>query len=309
MVFITAGMGGGTGTGGAPIIAQVARNLGALTVGVVTKPFTFEGRRRQRQADEGIEELKAEVDTLITIPNERLLALADENMSLPEAFRKADEVLLHAVQGISDLITTPGLVNVDFADARTVMNSMGMALMGSGVASGAGRAVEAARMAIASPLLEDLSIEGATGILINITGSKNLTLREVNDAAMLVREAAHEDANIIFGAVIDETMKDSVRVTVIATGFSPAHAKALPEIKSEPAQELARARVAAAAPAHHPRPLVRPLVAEKEKTIHIPARRRPAEPVDLRKQVREMDLPYFDEEQYDIPAFIRKQID
>ena len=219
MVFVTAGMGGGTGTGAAPVIASVAREQGALTVGVVTKPFQFEGRRRRRQADEGIENLANAVDTLITIPNQRLLAIAGEQTTILEAFKKADEVLLHAVQGISDLITVRGLVNVDFADVRTIMSDRGMALMGTGNASGPSRAMEAAEMAISSPLLEDVSIEGATGILINVTGGVDMTLAEINEAMSLIEGAAHEDANIIFGNVIEEDMRDELMVTVIATGF------------------------------------------------------------------------------------------
>ena len=219
MVFVTAGMGGGTGTGAAPIIAGVAREQGALTVGVVTKPFQFEGRRRRRQADEGIENLTTAVDTLITIPNQRLLAIAGDQTTILEAFKKADEVLLHAVQGISDLITVRGLVNVDFADVRTIMSDRGMALMGTGHASGPSRAMEAAEMAISSPLLEDVSIEGATGILINVTGGVDMTLNEINEAMSLIESASHEDANIIFGNVIEEDMRDELMVTVIATGF------------------------------------------------------------------------------------------
>ncbi len=219
MVFVTAGMGGGTGTGAAPIIASVAREQGALTVGVVTKPFQFEGRRRRRQAEEGIENLGGAVDTLITIPNQRLLAIAGDQTTILEAFKKADEVLLHAVQGISDLITVRGLVNVDFADVRTIMTDKGMALMGTGRASGPSRAMEAAEMAISSPLLEDVSIEGATGILINVTGGVDMTLTEINEAMSLIEGASHEDANIIFGNVIEEDMRDELMVTVIATGF------------------------------------------------------------------------------------------
>ena len=219
MVFVTAGMGGGTGTGAAPIIAGVAKEQGALTVGVVTKPFQFEGRRRRRQAEEGIENLAGAVDTLITIPNQRLLAIAGDQTTILEAFKKADEVLLHAVQGISDLITVRGLVNVDFADVRTIMSDRGLALMGTGTASGPQRALEAAEMAISSPLLEDVSIEGATGILINVTGGVDMTLSEINDAMSLIENAAHEDANIIFGNVIEEDMRDQLMVTVIATGF------------------------------------------------------------------------------------------
>src|SRR5689334_16577304 len=222
MVFVTAGMGGGTGTGAAPIIAQVARECGALTVGVVTKPFGFEGRKRRRQAEEGIAQLASSVDTLITIPNDRLLSIAGQKTTMLDAFRKADEVLLNAVQGISDLITVSGLINVDFADVRTIMKEMGRALMGTGRAVGERRAIEAAQQAISSPLLEDVSITGATGILINITGGPDLTLFEVNEAATLIQEAAHEDANIIFGSVIDASFVDEVRITVIATGFDRA---------------------------------------------------------------------------------------
>jgi cell division protein FtsZ len=222
MVFVTAGMGGGTGTGAAPIIANIAREIGALTVGVVTKPFHFEGRRRRRQAEEGIRNLAASVDTLITIPNQRLLAVAGDDTTILEAFKRADEVLLQAVQGISSLITVRGLVNVDFADVRTIMQGKGLALMGTGRASGPTRAIDAAEMAISSPLLEDVSIEGATGILINITGGYDMTLKEINEAASLIEEAADEDAVIIFGNVIDEDMRDEIKVTVIATGFPSA---------------------------------------------------------------------------------------
>jgi cell division protein FtsZ len=220
MVFVTAGLGGGTGTGAAPVVAEVAREAGALTVGVVTKPFLFEGRVRQRHAERGLEELHRVVDTVITIPNQRLLALAGKNTAVKDAFKLADDVLFNAVRGISDLITIHGLINLDFADVRTIMNEMGVALMGTGVARGDNRAEEAARMAISSPLLEDLSIDGAHGVLINITGGSDLSLFEVNEASSLIQEAAHEDANIIFGAVIDETMPEGeMRVTVIATGL------------------------------------------------------------------------------------------
>lgn len=222
MVFVTGGMGGGTGTGAAPIIAQVARELGALTVGVVTKPFTFEGKRRRQQSEQGIQALRQSVDTLITIPNQRLLSIAPPEMSMLDGFKLADEVLLNAVKGISDIINIPGRVNVDFADVKTIMSEMGMALMGIGSASGSNRASEAARSAINSPLLEDIDIEGATGILINITGTSSMTLHEISEASTLIQEAAHEDANIIFGAVIDETIGDQLRVTVIATGFDHA---------------------------------------------------------------------------------------
>lgn len=222
MVFVTGGMGGGTGTGAAPIIAQVARELGALTVGVVTKPFSFEGKRRKQQSEHGIQSLRQSVDTLITIPNQRLLSIAPPDMSMLEGFKLADEVLLNAVKGISDIINIPGRVNVDFADVKTIMSEMGMALMGIGTATGSNRAAEAARAAINSPLLEDIDIEGATGILINITGTSSMTLHEISEASTLIQEAAHEEANIIFGAVIDESMGETIRVTVIATGFDQA---------------------------------------------------------------------------------------
>lgn len=219
MVFVTAGMGGGTGTGGAPVVAKIARELGALTIGVVTRPFVFEGKKRQKHADIGLQELKENVDTLIVIPNQKLLSISSEKTPLLETFKKADEVLLQAVKGISDLINIRGLINLDFADIRTVMSSRGIALMGTGAARGENRAVEAATAAISSPLLENISIDGATGIIINVTGGPDLSLYEVNEASTLITEAAHEDAEIIFGAVIDETLGDEIRVTVIATGF------------------------------------------------------------------------------------------
>ncbi|MFQ5683666.1 MAG: cell division protein FtsZ [Candidatus Binatia bacterium] len=219
MIFLTAGMGGGTGTGGAPIIARIAREVGALTVGVVTKPFIFEGKKRMHQSEAGIYELKQNVDTLIVIPNQRLMSIAAKTTTMLEAFQKADDILFQAVRGISDLIITPGLINLDFADIRTVMAEMGLALMGAASASGENRAIESAQRAISSPLLEDISIQGARGVLINITGGPDLCLHEVNEAATMIQEEAHDDANIIFGAVIDEKMKDEVRITVIATGF------------------------------------------------------------------------------------------
>ncbi len=231
MIFITAGLGGGTGTGAAPVVASIAKELGALTVAVVTKPFAFEGTRRAQVAEAGLAELRAVVDTLITIPNQRLLSVVERSTPLQEAFRIADSVLQQAVQGISDLILVPGLVNLDFADVRTIMSGMGLALMGTGIGRGEHRAIDASQMAIASPLLEETSIEGARGLLINITGGPDLTLHEVNEAAMAVRDAAHEEANIIFGAVVDQAIKEEIRVTVIATGFedrrsaSPAPAK------------------------------------------------------------------------------------
>ncbi|MGB9617509.1 MAG: cell division protein FtsZ, partial [Desulfomonilaceae bacterium] len=217
MVFVTAGLGGGTGTGAAPVIARIARQeVGALTVAVVTKPFLFEGKKRMRQAEEGIEQLRREVDTLIVINNQRLLSLK-KDITFVDAFRKADDVLLHGVRGISDLVTVNGLINLDFADVKTIMQEKGVALMGTGTAVGEGRVEQATRLAINSPLLEDVSMSGARGVLINVTGSTNMTLAEINDAVSIVQNEAHEDANIIFGAVLDEQMGESVSVTVIAT--------------------------------------------------------------------------------------------
>jgi len=241
MVFITSGMGGGTGTGGAPIIAEIAKEQGALTVAVVTKPFAFEGTRRMVVAEEGIEKLKEKVDTLIVIPNERLLDVIDKKMTLLEAFKVADSVLGEGVQGISDLITTPGLINVDFADVRSIMSNAGSALMGIGTGVGENRATTAARMAVASPLLE-ISIDGAKGILFNITGGQDLTMNEVNEAAKIIAETADADANIIFGATIDEDMVDQVKISVIGTGFDEnrqrlqqfASPKAVPDRPQEP---------------------------------------------------------------------------
>ena len=232
MIFVTAGLGGGTGTGGAPVVADIAKELGALTVAVVTKPFLFEGKKRQQAAEKGLEELKQSVDTLITIPNQRLLSISDKGMSLIESFKKADEILLHASKSISDLITIPGLINLDFADVKTIMSEMGMAFMGMGIASGENKAVEATQKAISSPLLEDISINGARGLLINITGGENLTLHEVNDASTLIQGEADEDANIIFGAVIDPKMEDEIRITVIATGFGAYEEKRIIELKN-----------------------------------------------------------------------------
>jgi cell division protein FtsZ len=254
MVFVTAGEGGGTGTGGAPVVARIAKSIGALTIGVVTKPFSFEGRRRQSQAEDGVAKLKEEVDTLIVVPNDRLLEISDRGISMIEAFATADQVLLAGVQGITDLITTPGLINLDFADVKSVMQGAGSALMGIGSARGADRAIKAAELAVESPLLE-ASIEGAHGVLLSIQGGSNLGIFEINDAAQLVKEAAHPEANIIFGTVIDDTLGDEVRVTVIAAGFDggepqariepiaaqrPLSQGAAPVIPSVPADEAAR---------------------------------------------------------------------
>jgi cell division protein FtsZ len=253
MVFVTAGEGGGTGTGGAPVVASIARKLGALTIGVVTRPFAFEGKRRQTQADVGIEELRNECDTLIVIPNDRLLQLGDRAISMMDAFRTADQVLLSGVQGITDLITTPGLINLDFADVKSVMSGAGSALMGIGSARGDNRAVEAAESAIASPLLE-ASMEGARGVLLSIQGGSDLGLFEINEAASLVADAAHPDANIIFGAVIDDALGDEVRVTVIAAGFdsgAPHHRKSDAPLRSA---ESTSQTTAPAGPATPPPP-------------------------------------------------------
>ena len=245
MVFVTTGLGGGTGTGAAPIIASLATELDALTVAVVTKPFHFEGRRRMQQADQGLRELRECVDTVITIPNERLLHTVERGVSLADSFKVADDVLRQAVQGISDLITVPGLINLDFADVKSIMQGMGMALMGAGRATGENRAIEATQQAISSPLLEEATIQGAKGVLINITGGPDLTLFEVNAASSIIRESADDDANIIFGAVIDETLTDEMRITVIATGFdreatSVASAAATTAIPAPPPRYVAR---------------------------------------------------------------------
>jgi cell division protein FtsZ len=280
MVFVTAGLGGGTGTGSAPIVAATAKEMGILTVAVVTKPFAFEGRRRSLQAEAGLAELRSVVDTLITIPNQRLLAVVDRGTPLVEAFKVADTVLLQAVQGISDLILVPGLINLDFADVRTIMSGMGMALMGAGVGKGEHRALDAAQKAIASPLLDETSIEGARGILINFTGGSDLSLHEVEEAARIVQEAAHEESHIIFGAVIDPSLQDEVRITVIATGFTERKEGSLPSGK---VVEMQRA----------PRPGA---PASKDWRRRLPA--------DIRA---EADGPT--EEDLDVPAFLRRQAD
>jgi cell division protein FtsZ len=227
MVFVTTGLGGGTGTGAAPVIASLASELGALTIAVVTKPFKFEGRKRQLQAERGLEELRASVDTVITIPNERLLATIARTTSLTDAFSSADDVLRQAIQGISDLILVPGLINLDFADVKTIMAGMGLAIMGTGLAEGEGRAMAAANAAISSPLLEDASVKGARGVIINVTGGPDLSLIEVSEASAIIQEAAHDEANIIFGAVVDPKMEGRVKITVIATGFDRPANKAL----------------------------------------------------------------------------------
>ena len=265
MVFVTTGLGGGTGTGSAPIIASLATELDALTVAVVTKPFHFEGRRRMQQADHGLRELRECVDTVITIPNERLLHTVDRGVSLADSFRVADDVLRQAVQGISDLITVPGLINLDFADVKSIMQGMGMALMGAGRATGENRAIEATQQAISSPLLEEATIQGAKGVLINITGGPDLTLFEVNAASSIIRESADDDANIIFGAVIDETLTDEMRITVIATGFD----KEIVSVASAGASNV----MPAAPPRYVPRPqddLPRPMLNARADDLDVP---------------------------------------
>ena len=234
LVFVTTGLGGGTGTGAAPVIASLANQLGALTVAVVTKPFRFEGRKRATQAEIGLRELAESVDTMITIPNERLLATVAKSTSMSEAFATADDVLRQAIQGISDLILVPGLINLDFADVKTIMSRMGMAIMGTGIATGPNRATLAATAAISSPLLEDASVDGARGVIINVTGGPDLTLAEVSEASVIIYSAAHEDANIIFGAVVDPNMEGQVKITVIATGFDPAR------VASSPASQVTK---------------------------------------------------------------------
>jgi len=323
MVFLTAGLGGGTGTGAAPIVASLAAEIGALTVAVVTKPFGFEGRRRMEQADRGVEELRAAVDTLITIPNERLLNFVERGTPLAEAFRIADDVLRQAVQGISDLITVPGEVNVDFADVKSIMTGMGMALMGTGIAKGDTRAMEAAQRAISSPLLEDTSIEGAKGVLINITGGRDLTLHEVAEAAQVIAESVDPDAHIISGMVIDEHMEEEMKVTVIATGFRSAAPAFAPgpvamvapmevEADREPAErrspmEALRLRVRpSAAPVAPPEPA--PAAREEAAEEGVPfyrkviAHGRGEDPNGFGPNWSNVD-------DFDIPTVLRKQMD
>ncbi len=310
MVFVTAGLGGGTGTGAAPIVASIAKNMGALTVGVVTKPFMFEGSKRMQYAEEGLEELAKSVDTLITIPNQRLMGIVDKTTSLMEAFGTADTVLCNAVKGISNLITVPGLVNLDFADVQTIMSEMGQALMGSGVSSGENRATEAAQKAIHSPLLEDTSIEGARGILMNVTGGDSLTLFEINEAAMVVQKSAHPEANIIFGAVVDPALKDEMFVTVIATGFKHGagmESREKPSIVSQ-VKKPAEKREAGNEAKPEMKPEVEEKKAEAVRTMGnvstIPVKRNE----DIKKSLVSLDLSEFAEE-LDIPTFIRNQAD
>jgi cell division protein FtsZ len=312
MIFITAGMGGGTGTGGAPVVARAAREVGALTVGVVTKPFIFEGKKRMHQAEEGIEELKKSVDTLIVIPNQRLLSIAAKSTTMLDAFHKADDVLLQAVRGISDLIITPGLINLDFADVRTVMAEMGLALMGASSASGENRAVEAAQRAISSPLLEDISIQGARGVLINITGGPDLCLHEVNEAASMIQEEAHEDANIIFGAVIDESIADEIRITVIATGFGEAEGEPQQERKPAPAHNHATVSNIASAPQKNKKVVHLGTIVDDLDTPTWQRKKQGSEEVEtvtLNKSSFQFSTDAEQEDKYEIPAFLRRQMD
>ena len=288
MVFVTAGLGGGTGTGGAPIVAQIAKEMGALTVAVVTRPFNFEGRQRMKAADSGIKELREVVDTIITIPNNRLLSLAAKKATFLEMLKKADDVLLYAVKGISDLITIPGLINLDFADVKTIMSEMGMALMGTGMASGEDRAIEAAQKAISSPLLEDVSISGAKGVLMNISSGLDLTIDEVQEASSLIQKEAHEDANIIWGTVLDQGAGDELRVTVIATGIGEINARPKPDLGV----------------IHGSR---------RDDDLEIPTflrrgRKGEESKRELSRPMSYKDLP-IDEDELEIPTFLRRQAD
>ncbi|MEJ7796651.1 MAG: cell division protein FtsZ, partial [Nocardioides sp.] len=314
MVFVTAGEGGGTGTGGAPIVARIARSLGALTIGVVTRPFSFEGRRRANAAEEGISQLREEVDTLIVIPNDRLLSISDRNVSVLDAFKQADQVLLQGVSGITDLITTPGLINLDFADVKSVMANAGSALMGIGSARGEDRAVAAAEMAVSSPLLE-ASIEGAHGVLLSIAGGSDLGLFEINEAAALVSESAHNEANIIFGATIDDALGDEVRVTVIAAGFDGGMPKRRQDASglraNSPAAQQSQSETRAAAQALATQAPARPRPSQSVEQQPAPTTfrssqsagsgREPA-PAASKPQPRQVQ---FDDDDLDVPDFLK----
>jgi cell division protein FtsZ len=313
MVFVTTGLGGGTGTGAAPIIASLASELGALTVAVVTKPFSFEGKRRMTQADRGIAELMDSVDTTIVIPNEKLLAVA-EDAGFFESFRVADDILRQGVQGISDIITIPGIINRDFADVKTIMARMGYAVMGTATASGTKRTTEAAQRAIASPLLEAGAIDGARGILINITGSASLKLAEVQQACSIIQSAAHEDANIIFGAVLDEKMKDAVKITVIATGFREVpRSQRKPEVYTSFASSHEEAMNFPQAVAPAPDPFFEPTPERRLEEVAVPqsfpvATPTAAEAISL-ETMRNAMVANFEQEDLDVPAFLRKRGD
>jgi len=331
MVFVTAGMGGGTGTGAAPVIARICKDLGALTVGVVTKPFGFEGRRRLRQAEEGIRELRAACDTLIVIPNQRLIEIASRSTTAREAFKKADDVLLHAVRGISQIITEPGTINVDFADVRTIMSEMGMAMMGHGAGYGDSRAIDAATNAISSPLLEDISIHGARGVLVNITASEDFGIQELNEAVDLIQTQAHEEANIIVGLVHDSNLEDEVRITVIATGFGDRlvdrlqqgrdRGESLTTVMTAPERERERPAPAPQRPSYSLRssaPVRQPMMDAgiEEEPYHTddvepeaPVRREPefgAEPVRAQEEIEfPTDIGGPDEDAR-VPAYLRR---
>ncbi len=322
MVFVTAGMGGGTGTGAAPVVADIARELGCLTVGVVTKPFMFEGNRRRKAAEQGLQELKAAVDTLITIPNQRLLTMSAEPLPLLDSFRRADEVLLNAVQGISDLIQYHGYINVDFADVKTIMGEQGLALMGTGRASGEKRALRAMEQAVSSPLLEDVSIDGARGLLINITAGRDITLQEINEAICIAQDAADPEANIIFGSLVDENANDEVKITVIATGFvsretAPRRASVVEQPRAVPQQQPLLRSASSHVPTVTAAPVLPVHVAREEMASLVPGKstlapppqrtlsgeHRVSPPTRL-TSAREVTL---DEDQYDIPTFLRRQ--
>ena len=296
MIFVAAGMGGGTGTGAAPIIAAAAKEAGALTVGVVTKPFTREGRQRMKRAEAGIAELREVVDSLVVVPNDRLLGLAGSKMSILDAFKPADDVLRQAVQGISDLITTEGLINVDFADVRTVMSNHGMAMMGIGIAEGERRAAEAAHNAISSPLLEEVDISGAMGVLVNISGSSSMTMEEFEEASTIIHEKVHEDANIIVGLVIDEELGDKIKITAIATGFGDSFEEqdAIIDLVDDRSQTLAQISA--------------------NTNLDVPTHIRKQQPVTSNsRRARELSNPnhdfFVDDEQFDIPTFLRRRVD
>jgi len=315
MIFVTTGLGGGTGTGAAPVIASLACELGALTIAVVTKPFKFEGKKRQLQAELGLEALRDCVDTIITIPNERLLAIIDRTTPLTDAFATADDVLRQAIQGISDLILVPGLINLDFADVKTIMSGMGLAMMGTGIAEGQDRAMEAARRAISSPLLEGSSVNGSRGVIINVTGGPDLSLVEVSEASSIVQQAAHEDANIIFGAVVDPALKGKVKITVIATGFGPQSATQPSTSRSMVQTPVDMTQYADAG---RLRGDAAPLAAAAERAVtaqRLSIARRPALDLPLPGMPATADTapqlssdPDFDSgSTFDVPAFLRRQ--
>jgi len=317
MIFVTTGLGGGTGTGAAPVIASLASELGALTVAVVTKPFKFEGKKRAMHAEAGLEALRECVDTVITIPNERLLGIIDRRTSLTDAFSMADDVLRQAIQGISDLILVPGLINLDFADVKTIMSGMGVAMMGTGIADGDNRAMQAAQKAVSSPLLEDGSVTGARGVIINVTGGPDLSLMEVNEASCVIQEAAHEDANIIFGAVVDPALAGKVKITVIATGFDrKTTGRAIPAAVLETPTDLTAYTTVLARPAAAPEPAPVPVPMPVAAPVPIQAEQpalelAPPQLTVTRRPGIELTLPAVDpgdlSSPLDIPAFLRRQ--